>query len=307
MPAEAVAARNLRRWILGLEACAIWTTAMLIVTNLLLVGHLVLDDPLVGTTAFWQARPIRGGRWVAAKLIAGAGMFGVRPVVALAPAWLASGFFAGEWVRAMAEFGAGQAALIVVATTVGALTRSLAQFFFAMLGLAVAYLFALTPVLPMGLGRPGSDAVEYSRIVLTVLAPVPMMAAVLTWQVMTRRAGVAWSTIVAGLFRIYAVRGWWPWVLLALLPTTRSAMAATPATADESRGVVAVRPEVTPEERGSGHVTTVTVEDGPVGNAVFAPEKGVVRLRGPDGRAGNFVLERGARWGEDAAKRCGES
>ena len=295
---ETVAAHDEMSWVNGISAVATWTVGMLVVMSLLLAGHLVLEDPVLGTTTFWQTRPIGRGRLLAAKVIAGLLALVAAPTLALMPVWLANGFSFGELARAATGFAAWQMLFVLVAFLFASLSRSIAQFFFSTLATAVVFALAVArpPVSWWGT-ELGAD-VEMTRRFLAVVLPLPIAAFVVVHQFLTRRTRLGWSMIVAGIVAIHLVRVYWP---RDLTPYFQS-KSWPAATGDDRRGAIVLDKIALPLDRSQPAAVVVRVEAGSDGS-FLAPHSGAGQLRWLNGRIASLSLKPGPQWGVNAAQR----
>ena len=300
MPTEAVPAHDLYRWIGGLSMFAGWAVGMQIVTGFLLAGHLVLEDTVVGTTAFWLTRPLTRGRLLAAKITAGGLLLVVAPTLALVPVWLANGFSLRELMLAAGEFVVWQAVTLLVAFAFASLTANLGQFFFAAVGVAVAFVVAIVPASYAPWFANLGSQVEKTRQLLVLLTPIPILALVIAHQFLTRRTRRGWLAIAGGLLVIHAIRVAWPLDLTANFQ--RKTWPA--ATRSEDRDVtVAVERIVTPFDRDLPHATFLRVGGTAPAGEFLAPQSGRGQLHWARGRWVQVAMSHGGLWGEDAAER----
>lgn len=100
------------------------------VIGYLLVAALILEDPLVGSTAFWATRPISRRRLLGAKLLACLCVFWALPVLVTLPWWAFCGYGVHDLVRAglfMFEQNLIPVAMgLMIASLTGTLSRFLA-------------------------------------------------------------------------------------------------------------------------------------------------------------------------------------
>ena len=179
------------------------------VMGYVLVAALVLEDPLVRTSAFWMTRPIARGQLLAAKLMAAALLFLVAPGIALAPVWLASGFGFGDVFSAWASSLKWQAPATLLALTFASIARSFAQVFLYTAGLVAAEFALLWLSAPFFSGV--SVPVRWTRDFLGHAGLLPLFALVLVQQFHTRRLPRAWATLAAIFVVGLAIRAAWPW------------------------------------------------------------------------------------------------
>ncbi len=171
-----------------------------------LVGVLVLEDPVRGSDVFWRTRPIAGTRLLAAKSLTAAMLVVIAPVIVLTPVWLGLGFSGREligaaWFIVRAYFGA---ALLGLAG--GSLAATLAQHLGAGFGLVAAAVVSLAAGTWVGAryslrlrwDDPGDPILGgLQAAALVVLAVVPVV------QYMTRRTavtGLLISVMMASMF-----------------------------------------------------------------------------------------------------------
>lgn len=202
-----------------------------------LVGTCVLEDPLVGTKAFWQTRPIANSRLLAAKTISVTLLFIVTPGLALLPVQIATG------ISLRAAVGAAVTGLqfwcvpALLAAAVASVTRTLGRFLFGSVVFVIACL--VCGRLDLGMTQP-TLAIQNSRDLVLELGLVVGAGAVLLHQFLTRRTMrtvLLASVFLAGAF---AARQGWPWDIWT--PLHRREMTTLSGDGDGGGGVeVAVR------------------------------------------------------------------
>ena len=305
MDEDAVRAGDFYRWISGVGGFTAWANVMQIVTAALLAAHLLQDDGCVGSEGFWLTRPIARGRMLVAKLIAGGLLLVLAPVVALTPVWLVNGFSAGEVAMAGGEFAVWQIVIVVIAFAIAALTKNLAQFFFAAAGVAVAFVLVVYGASQVWRWGFAESDVLRSRQMLTFVTPVLFLLAMLVWQYITRRTRTSWLAIGVGLPALFAVGVAWPFDVVSALPRARSRLRAAAMDAGEKKlGHIAVEKIVTPIDHARPYTVSMTVAGGLVGGVFFAPENyGAINLLLADKRRILLTISPGAYWGKDAAMR----
>lgn len=296
LSAEAVAAHDELSWVNGISLVAAWTVGMQIVMSLLLAGYLALEDPVLGTTNFWQTRPIGRGRLLAAKAAASVVALVLAPTLALSLVWLTAGFGLGELARAAMGFGAVQMLLVLVALLFASLTRTIAEYFFTTLAAAVVFALAVAKPRAFGWGRELGANVEASRWHLVLGLSVAIAVLVTVHQFLTRRSRVGWVVLVAGIVAVHLVRVFWPRDLSAHF----DAKASSPIVGAEAG------PAVSLERISVGHSGQPKLAVRAAGGAngtTFAPQSGDVQLRWADGRTVKLGLKPGNEWGADAVRR----
>lgn len=295
---DAVRANDYFRWIDGVKAFAIWTSAMHLITCVVLAGYMMVEDPAVGTTGFWLTRPIAGWWMLAAKTLTVAILMLGAPVLALTPTWLASGFSATEWMRAAGEFAAGWSVFVAVAIIAAALTRSLGQFLPAVLAVTVGIELVQIPVFGTWRSAP---PLEVSRQWLASVAPLGLMAVVAIAQFSTRRPRLGWLVLAGGLVVVGSLRAFWPWDLTPILPQMWARnWPAAERIEDREAKITVARAEGTLD---SGAVVTLRVEDAGAHDGFLAVWSGEERFSENSGRTYDVVFERSERWGDGMARR----
>lgn len=176
-----------------------------------IVGAMVVEEPLVGSSAFWMTRPISNVGRAASTGLAALILFVVAPLALLSMVWLGCGFSLPELSSVAADFVATQFAVVIVALAVGSLSRNLAQFLFCSVGLLIVYFLCRAPLLD----SPGYDehswAVRHSRGVLIGAAFYPTMVAIAAHQFFTRRPLRSWVMVGVAIAAGFSVRLAWPW------------------------------------------------------------------------------------------------
>lgn len=305
MSEESVRAQEYYRWINGVGGFTWWIAAMQAVTGVLLAAHLVLEDRVTGTTAHWLTRPISGGRMLRAKVAGGILMFVLAPAVVMMPVWAAQGFSPGEVARAAGEFMAWQAGATALAFGFAALSKSLAQFFFAGLGTAVAVPVA-AQLLQVMQNRRLFENAEAARAwwwLLAVLV-VACMICVLLHQYFTRHTARGWWTLAAGGVGLIALRAIVPDAMMQWAPPPRAKTKVSEMPGERFAGEVTVKRIVTPLNRDLPLAVFLDVGGTATGGDFLAPENSLgVSLNLPDQRRAALTMSPGGLWGEEAAKR----
>ncbi len=163
------------------------------VVGYLLVAALVLEDPLVGSNAFWPTRPISRRRLLGAKLLACLCAFWALPVLVTLPWWVFCGYGVRDLVRAgLYTFEQNLVPVgmaVMIASLTGTLSRFLAWTLVAVTlvgtGLAVILAsddFRHLPGLSFRRALELSDARLYQLLALALAA----FAAVTAHQYLTR-------------------------------------------------------------------------------------------------------------------------
>lgn len=182
-----------------------------------LTGVLVLEDPVIGTDAFWPTRPITRRRLFAAKAITAVLLFVIAPTLVLIPAWGVAGFSPGEMATAATEAVLKHATVTAFALAMGGLSANLAQFLFS--ALAVVVLHAVCGAAGMTLLTTPEVAldVRHSRNYLVQMMVLPAFAGLAVHQYLSRSRSKGWLLVTGFLVVTALVRNFWPWSIDAIV------------------------------------------------------------------------------------------
>lgn len=117
-----------------------------LLTGYLLVAALMIEDPPVGTTTFWIARPIAGARLLSAKTVGCILFFMLLPAVVAFPWLVASSAPSEEWLLTVCGQLRVQGWIVASAVVIAAFTGSFGRFLgwtFALTLTAMAVFFVL--------------------------------------------------------------------------------------------------------------------------------------------------------------------
>ncbi len=181
--------------------------------NFVLVAALIHEDLLVGTTAFWQTRPISGARLLRAKLLGIGLVFGFLPVLVTLPWWLGCGYGLREIAWAAAETVVIQAIFVLVGLLWAVVSDGFARFLMWTLVMLIA-IPSVTGVVGMHLSHvhpSPTEGVMWTRTWLVVSLAVLGIVTVAIHQFLTRRTWRSVSVIGATVGLIIMVALWWPW------------------------------------------------------------------------------------------------
>jgi hypothetical protein len=182
---------------------SIWDRLLAAVHGLLgyvIASSLVLEDPLVGTNGFWTTRPISNGRLLAAKLAGTAIMFGLLPLLVLAPIWWASGFSALEMLGGAGEFLRYSGSIVLLAAAVASLSRNLAQVLFFTIVVVGAYVGILVLATQLFSVRYRHSGELLSSTILIG------MSLILVQQFLTRRPVRGWISLAGAAIAVMAIQ-----------------------------------------------------------------------------------------------------
>lgn len=183
--------------------------AVQLIIAALLVGAMVLEDPLVGSEVFWRSRPIRRTSLLAAKAMSAGLLFVVGPALVLVPVWLGIGFGWSGTALAAVELAREQAGVALLALMFAALSRGLGEFIFV--GLAVMLVqggFAIAAVWWWANELAPRIVATRSGLVET-LSTVGMMG-VIGHQFLTLRRRRSWLLLAIVIVVPFAVGFGWP-------------------------------------------------------------------------------------------------
>ena len=170
-----------------------------------LVPAFIHEDPLVGSTAEWQTRPISGARLLGAKLLGLGLVLGVMPLFIGLPWWLSCGYGLGEVAGAAWETAGMQGAIALVALPIAALTKGYGRFIFA------SFLTYVSAVLFGALMAARSNPIEDGMRGMIMEGLAVVTAAVVTaHQFLTRKQERSVRLAVAGVLAMVAVAWFWP-------------------------------------------------------------------------------------------------
>jgi hypothetical protein len=179
-------------WIERMKIFAGLLSIFELVVSYVLAGMLVLEDPALGSAAFWLMRPISGLRMFGAKLLGLVGL-GLWPMLVSLPWWLAGVTGSREMTLSAGGLAIGQALIFGAGMLLAAFMESLNGFLAWSLGLFVLALVAITLGFREGLG------------VLTVKPEVGLQAGLLVSAIVAtgllyhfRRRDLALVVLAAG-------------------------------------------------------------------------------------------------------------
>lgn len=186
----------------------------------ILVARLVHADGLLGTTGFWNTRPISATRLFTAKALGVLLIFGMLPVAVLLPWWLYCGFGWREVLLTGVETLGWQLLVIAPAFLVASLTDDLGRVLLWTLLLVVGVL-SWVVLLQASFGwmseRPSNERVGpgimYTKLWLSALVMIAGGFAVGGHQFLTRRfvRSVVGLACVLGLVAAIGLWGRWNW------------------------------------------------------------------------------------------------
>ena len=188
------------------------------VVGFMLIPELVLDDPLVGTSAFWPTRPISGARLLGAKLLSCALLFGLLPNLVSLPWWLYCGYNGHQvWSAAVDSFGFELAPLalgLLVASLSASLSRFIGWSILLFAGLGLSFITLVTPagthLFFHGLDQMVGTEVNQARLLQFCWIAYPAAALVIVHQFLTRRIARSLVLLSCILALLAVDVTWWP-------------------------------------------------------------------------------------------------
>ncbi len=201
-----------------------------------IVPHVVQEEPLVGTTAFWYTRPISRPILLKEKALFGALLVGL-PLVVEVCVLAANGVAARDLGLAVPEILLEQFVAVASIATLAALTPSFGKFAIAGVVILFAAILVSTTVSLVGLyhgpaailSKMNDFALMKSRTIANSLVLSVGAGAILVSQYLTRRTGrsVALAVIVVALS--VATANFWPWAFLRREPEAAAEVKFDPA------------------------------------------------------------------------------
>jgi hypothetical protein len=190
-----------------------------------IVPHLIQEEPLVGTTAFWFTRPISRRSLLGAKALFASVLIGI-PLFVEVGVLAANGVIARDIGLAIPEIILAQLSVVVYVATLAVLTPNFGRF--AVAGAIILFALVLFSVATSLLGLfAGPDALaaklrDYalikSRTIVSDLIVVFGGGSVIISQYLTRRTrrSVVLALVVGTL--IVLTGNFWPWTILRTAP-----------------------------------------------------------------------------------------
>jgi hypothetical protein len=191
----------------------------------LLVGATVLEDPINGTTGFWQTRPLSSGRLFVAKGVGVIGFLVLVPTLLMVPIWLAFGFD-----RETAFFGVAPSVLAhsLIALTglaIASLSANLRQFLFLSIALPAAYVLCAAWYTTHAIATEYTLEVRWSRDAIVLFGVIPITAGIMSFQYLSRNTVRSLWLVALALVACLAVRVVWPWNIMPYIrPLLRAEM-----------------------------------------------------------------------------------
>jgi hypothetical protein len=196
-----------------------------VLLRVIVVAQVIHAHPLVGSTAFWQTRPIPPLLLMRAKIVLLASALIALPVGAEAVLMAAWGVTFGDLVPVAAEtalFATLWTALLAVPAV---LTGTFSRFALACCGVvgALALYIAISITVsslapPIEPTVPLSTAIDYTGLFVFITALIVACASMAAAQYRWRRSGRSVAMVVAGVVAAAAAADWWAWPVLRAEP-----------------------------------------------------------------------------------------
>jgi hypothetical protein len=186
-----------------------------------IVPHVVQEEPLVGTTAFWFTRPISRSTLLKEKALFGALLIGL-PLVVEVCVLAANGVAARDLGLAVPEIMLEQFVTIASIATLAALTPSFGKFAIAGVVILFVSILVSTTVSLVGLyhgpaailAKISDFALMKSRTIANHLVLAIGAGSVLVSQYLTRRTGRSVVLAVLVVALSVTTANFWPWTFL---------------------------------------------------------------------------------------------
>lgn len=211
----------------------------------ILAAWLVMEDDIVSAGSFWRTRPIAKARLFAAKIIGAGLIFGLLPLLMMAPLWLQAGFSGEGLERAALGLLLMNCLFVLPAMAIASVSATPGQFMARMLGVAVLGFFVVGYCAGiLGANKAYlADGVAETRYRIVLGIFIVMVLAVIVHQYLTLRRARSQAMVLGGVALMFLVR-WGPaWDLTQYFRDYPGAQAAsTPVQFGEPRARIEQRP-----------------------------------------------------------------
>lgn len=265
---------------------------------IVVIPHVMQDEPLVGTTAFWFTRPISRGTLLKSKALFAFLVLALPPLVVELIVMAANGATGRDLGLATPEILMGQLSLILTVGVLAAVTANFGRF--AILGAVVVVTSILIGLAIFWIGlylHPESIldqathmSLTKSRSVVESLLMIVCAGGLIAHQALTRKTGRTYAGMAVALVLILLTSNYWRWDFLTGPPPAGTDPNFNAASVKvsltgyvESSDVVNFRGQGSPDKSISAHLDTAEV---PKGYVLEAKDMSV-RLTGTDGTAVN--------------------
>lgn len=214
--------------------------------NFILVGLLVHEDALVGMQVFWRTRPISNGLLLRSKLLTGALIFGVLPILIALPWWLVCGMGPASMAGAAFEMLAWSAVVVVPASALALMSDNLGRYISTtVIGYALGTFSLLMAIAYLPSPETINWAVMQSRSFISLVLILVGWLAIIAWQFRRRSLLVPYAILTILVIIIPQVMWAWPKDIFAASRPHRNdssaetrdiVVTAGPATVDYTEG-----------------------------------------------------------------------
>jgi ABC-type transport system involved in multi-copper enzyme maturation permease subunit len=189
---------------------------------IVIVPHVVQDEPLVGTTAFWFTRPISRQVLLKSKALFALLVLVLPPLGAEVIVLAANGATAHDISLAVPEIVMGQAAFILCIAILAVVTPNFGRFavfgavlFVAMIIIQMAIAWTTLYLNPESMMFSGQNfSLMKSREVVASLLMILIPGVMIAHQYLTRKTARTVAGAIAGVVLIFVMQSFWPWDFL---------------------------------------------------------------------------------------------
>ena len=203
----------------GLQIIAALVPIFQILLLVVIIPHVIHEEPLVGTTAFWFTRPISPAQLLKSKALFASLILVLVPLLTELIVFAANGVTARDIALAAPEIVMNQLALILTVAVLACITPNFGRFAVVGAGYLIgmmlanmawqwAKIFRSPETFLMGNGVSASLA--QSRSVAGTLATILVAGGVVAHQYLTRRTARSVAAAVIGTAAVMATQNGWP-------------------------------------------------------------------------------------------------
>ena len=186
---------------------------------LVIIPHVIHDEPLVGTTAFWFTRPISPALLLKGKALFALLILLLVPLLTEVIVLAANGVTAHDVALAVPEIVLSRLTFIIALALLAVVTPNFGRFAVSGAGCVIAFILVAMGVQwaklflhPESMMGGGADAVSLmkSRGVASSLLTILGGGAIVAHQYLTRRTARTIVAAVIGVAAVLAVQSYWP-------------------------------------------------------------------------------------------------
>ncbi|MEI6560484.1 MAG: hypothetical protein WCO68_00185 [Verrucomicrobiota bacterium] len=247
---------------------------------IVIIPHVVHEEPLVGTTAFWFTRPISPSLLLKSKALFALLLLVLLPLLTEVIVLAANRVTAHDIALAVPEIVMGQLVLIISIALIAVMTRNFGRFAIAGAGVLIAWVlvmmalqFAKIFLHPETLINAGGDSLSLakSRGVAGSLLTILAGGAIVAHQYLTRRTARSIAAAVVGVAVVLVVQNYWPVNFLKPAPVDNTRanfdtaavkieFASSPSVSD----AMSIRGKEAPEKRVQANIRILGIPSGDV-------------------------------------------